>query len=673
MPRGSHSKLPSNPNSDNEKKYKSIAATAGVLLLVVLSFKSVSNDVEVEKRGSFSKRVGNPSLSQGKSSNDNGPDYEQDDDDDIAFFEKFHDDRLTDDNGWSDDFAVSHDFKETNIFDVTSTSFDVHALRDSVRDATAILKESLKSKYGKYYDVIFESAGPKLFEINQVSKDRLLRRMMKKIIETSTKNSKVPFTWVTAGHSACAGHGNLFSQSKTHVLEEMASKAFSAAGLNFIGKNYAMGGMGSGPELGMCMEQIYGTDIDVITWDFGMTDGRDYWKLALWGARGANHPTRPFQVLMDSQEARRTVFQKMENVGVGLFTKRGYGDMKEMAAVLPDYENDKSQTDVPESLKYLVCGGIMEEGECKSHKWNTTAYCTKVAGQVGWHPGWRFHQLDGSLLALYMVLMLNESLDLLVSMSSISNDRFLTGDMHDLEILLNDINSKDKTDYEAWMNSPSALLPEKIRVASTSFHKGDPICSSALLPSDARYNGYVTGKEGVFGGDFDTGMTESDAQLRSESTNGLNVSMTVVHSNHRTKVMCPKYADRDYKDYYYVGKVEDDKVWHTRIVPSHDEYDAFSKSTVSTENFIMACLEKCDWGRCPNGYVGFTDEASVYIDNRKVEKVEKEDNCYLLFPSNGDVTWVSKGEKPGQYEIEVKLNGGGFMRISSIIIVPFIS
>jgi len=669
MPRRPHSKLTSNPNSENERKYKSIAATAGVLLLIVLSFNSMGDKVGVAKKEPVSKRVGTPSLSQGKSSNDNGPDYEQDDDDDIALFE-FNDGRLTDDDDGLDDFDVSHDFNKANTVDVTSTSFDVRALRDSVRDATAILKDRLKSEYGKYYDVIFESAGPKLFEINQVSKDRLLRRMMKKILEASTKNSKVPFTWVTAGHSACAGHGNLFNQSKTHRLEELASKVFSAAGVNFIGKNYAMGGMGSGPELGMCMEQIYGSDIDVITWDFGMTDGRDYWKLALWGARGANHPTRPFQVLMDSKLERKRLYQKMEDVGVGLFTKRGYGDMKDMAEMLPDYENDNDQTDVPESLKYLVCGGKMEEGECKKHKWNTTAYCPKVAGQVGWHPGWRFHQLDGSLLALYMVSMLNESLDLLVS------NRFLTGDMHDLEVVLNDVNSKDKTDYEAWMNSSStltALLPKNFKVVSNSFYKGDPICSSALLPSEARYNGYVTGKKGVFGGDYDTGMTESDAQLRSESANGLNVSMTVVHSNHKTKVMCPKYADRDYKDYYYVGKVEGDKVWHTRLVPSDDEYDAFSKGTVSTENYIMACLEKCDWGKCAEGYVGFTDEASIYVDNIKVVNVEQADNCYLLFPSNSDVTWGSKGKKPGQYEIEVKLNSGRFMRISTIVVFPFIS
>mmetsp|Transcript_1521 Transcript_1521/g.3275 ORF Transcript_1521/g.3275 Transcript_1521/m.3275 type:complete len:171 (-) Transcript_1521:141-653(-) len=170
-------------------------------------------------------------------------------------------------------------------------------------------------------------------------------------------------------------------------------------------------------------------------------------------------------------------------------------------------------------------------------------------------------------------------------------------------------------------------------------------------------------------------MRESHAQLRSEAADG-NVSMTVVHSSNKANNACPKYGIRDYKDYYYIGKVEDDDVWHTRMFPSNAEYDAFSKGTVSTENFIMACLDICDREKktCSERYVLDGDLASMYVDNKKVGKREKLGKCYLLFPSNGEVTWFSKGTKPGQYEIEVKLNNAGmFMRITSIVIVPFIA
>jgi len=631
MARQPISKHTSNPNLDDEKNNKSIIATAGVLLLVLLSFHSKGNKVDVSKEKSFFKRVGNPSS-----------EYEQDNGD-IGYFENFNDELLTDDRN---DYRLD-DFKETNISDlddseenVASTSFDLHLLQFRVREATVLLKEDLTSEYGKYYTQIFARSPNLLFQMNHVSKDRLLRKMTKKIIEAlSTKTSKVPFTWVTAGSSAAAGHGNLFSQSKTYALEKMANKVFSAAGLNFIGKNYAMDGMDSGPELGMCMESIYGKDIDVLAWDFNMTDGRENWKIALWGARGASHPSRPIQVLLDGPGHRRgyrlKAFQRMENVGVGLFFMRNI-NYEPFIEMLPDSDKDSDLFEVPKSLKYLVCSGQYEAvgKSCTNHKYNTLKRCPKSSGQTPWHPGWKHHQLEGRILAQFMISMLNEAVDKLVSMFTVS-----AGDMHDLEILNFGNNWKDKIDNEAWMGSASTLTKpypyenkEVFKVVSNSFYRGNAICSSAMLPSDARYNGLVTGKKGIFGVDYDKGMKQIDAQLRSEAADG-NVSMTVVHSSNKANNACPKYGIRDYKDYYYIGKVEDDDVWHTRIFPSDAEYDAFSKGTVSTENFIMACLDICDKEKnCSERYVLDGDLASMYVDNKKVEKREKLGKCYLLFP-----------------------------------------
>lgn len=42
------------------------------------------------------------------------------------------------------------------------------------------------------------------------------------------------------------GHGNLFSQSYTAVMEDTVKEAFAASGINFVAKNYAMGDYPSG-------------------------------------------------------------------------------------------------------------------------------------------------------------------------------------------------------------------------------------------------------------------------------------------------------------------------------------------------------------------------------------------------------------------------------------------
>eukprot|EP00957_Ditylum_brightwellii_P009586 722830-Ditylum_brightwellii.AAC.1 len=88
-------------------------------------------------------------------------------------------------------------------------------------------------------------------------------------------NANVTFRWFTAGHSTAAGHGNIFEQNSYVKLGEIAKLAFESVGIDFIAESRAMGGYSSGPEIALCMEAIFGSDIDAISWDYGMTDGRD--------------------------------------------------------------------------------------------------------------------------------------------------------------------------------------------------------------------------------------------------------------------------------------------------------------------------------------------------------------------------------------------------------------
>jgi hypothetical protein len=50
------------------------------------------------------------------------------------------------------------------------------------------------------------------------------------------------FVWATGGHSAAAGHGNLYNESYTAFLERAIKDVFGSIGIEFIGRNYAMGG-----------------------------------------------------------------------------------------------------------------------------------------------------------------------------------------------------------------------------------------------------------------------------------------------------------------------------------------------------------------------------------------------------------------------------------------------
>ena len=82
-----------------------------------------------------------------------------------------------------------------------------------------------------------------------------------------------PYVWATGGHSASAGHGNLYNETYTAFLQEDLKEVFGSVGLDFIGRNHAMGGTSSNGMVAMCFEQIFGSDVDIFSWDFGMTDG----------------------------------------------------------------------------------------------------------------------------------------------------------------------------------------------------------------------------------------------------------------------------------------------------------------------------------------------------------------------------------------------------------------
>jgi hypothetical protein len=50
------------------------------------------------------------------------------------------------------------------------------------------------------------------------------------------------YVWATGGHSAAAGHGNLYNESYTAFMERDLKPIFGAIGIEFEGRNYAMGG-----------------------------------------------------------------------------------------------------------------------------------------------------------------------------------------------------------------------------------------------------------------------------------------------------------------------------------------------------------------------------------------------------------------------------------------------
>ena len=160
--------------------------------------------------------------------------------------------------------------------------------------------------YGKYYQPIFYdgflSRGRNLFvsgkDNSTVSWDRFKRKIIMKLLAVQQGSPKTPaFVWATGGHSATAGHGNFYDESYTAFLERAIKDVFAAVGINFVGRNYAMGGTSAAPEIALCIDEIFGQDIDVLVWDFGMTDGNAWHKQRLYHYQAGLNKGRPVNIV----------------------------------------------------------------------------------------------------------------------------------------------------------------------------------------------------------------------------------------------------------------------------------------------------------------------------------------------------------------------------------------
>lgn len=185
-------------------------------------------------------------------------------------------------------------------------------LKKQLADAKNSLIQRLKGDYGDYFEKLFvnpeDGSYMPILPYGNQSLPRLKRKLMIKILSaqkrlksletnvngcncasdsSDTQGRKLKndlfrsdaaliedtyakYVWSTGGHSAAAGHGNLYNETYTAFMEQDLKQIFGSIGIEFEGRNYAMGGTKSAAEMAMCWKEIFGDDTDFFSWDFGM-------------------------------------------------------------------------------------------------------------------------------------------------------------------------------------------------------------------------------------------------------------------------------------------------------------------------------------------------------------------------------------------------------------------
>ena len=226
------------------------------------------------------------------------------------------------------------------------------------------------------------------------------------------------FTVVLAGHSAAAGHGNHFHQSYLMQFHKVIEPVLRQLGVTLIARNQAQGGLGT-LQSSLGFNSIYGSDIDLMLWDSGMTENNNvdhidlFFRQALmvegrvpvvWGAGGK------FDLLK--------IFHNEADADVGEYGI-GWGGIMET--------KDEDQLEaLPWAVQHLKCDQERPDLCKHPHKFCATCWIDrpdkihpaqtqyeKPHGQVKWHPGWRHHQLQGRTLAFSILLALRDAVDML--------------------------------------------------------------------------------------------------------------------------------------------------------------------------------------------------------------------------------------------------------------------
>jgi len=445
--------------------------------------------------------------------------------------------------------AVDHFDLKSLYLEKTTLSYAQFSYRLSKADLR--LKQKLDDEYGTYSSLLFKSYG---FTSNSLN--RLRRRMIYKILyaghlREEKSDRVVDFTWVTAGDGDAAGYGNLFDQAYTRVIEDTVRDSFDAVGLRFVANNFGMDGMSSGPELALCMESIYGFDVDILSWDFHETDMHQTELYQLWANRAGTHPSLPTMFLQKATAERIKINLQLENVGLSAVAFQPEGIRKLMP--------NSSTKDLPPALRNYKCGDSdeVEQGDCEAYKYDMSGTSCKLDPfQKKTRSGWKDHLLMGRAIGVFLIQQLK------LAVEELEEDSFSFS-----VTKMTNISLSQQQDREMFMSSSLHEVHKGNHVSKDTeflgglgrfspFWKTSAYCRTALLPNQARYDGISTmgsrGERQEAGGGFHSGyeIGYSIHDLPSPKPHKSKDLMIVYTPEYNRN--CSVTTHIDYKDFFAV-------------------------------------------------------------------------------------------------------------------------
>jgi len=553
----------------------------------------------------------------------------------------------------------------------------------------------------------------------------LRRKMMIKILaaqqDSSANTNK--YIWVTGGHSAAAGHGNLFRETYTKVMEATSSKVFETAGLELEARNYAMGATSSAAEMSMCFREIYGENIDIFSWDFGMLESSPKLagRLIHYATRGfqsssSNSVVPAFVALQEINQYRKDAMLELneayrgdgddsvENNGLALFL-RDDEVWKAVREAIPESAGISGDeiNQIPEFLRNLKCDGRFEKGEpfCAEQKYSDEI-CPNRMSQVSWHPGWKVHALMGNAMALFLAEML------VGAVRQIDDTMHNSDDHPSPEKLLSELWNEENAHRDRMLQAQPSQLPKSFdkiywynntsdnyadfpedgsgqfqdkwkHFDRDALFRGPSICHTARVPSQTRFLGHMsnqpemTGTQAAFQQEtYFTGIEDKEynAQSYDDPSTPHAIQLVWVMHQERQEGCGDVLAKPDYHDFFMT---KEDEGWTVLHFPNEAEQDAYDyhKHKDQYKGILIMVPRFCGFGNCEKGFLGNTDyndgKWTMKVNGKLVTALTMIGHDAILLEHKDGILFEPNDR--GNYRMEFKVKEPeSFIKISAFVL-----
>ncbi|CAJ1945090.1 unnamed protein product [Cylindrotheca closterium] len=485
------------------------------------------------------------------------------------------------------------------------------------------------------------------------------------------------YVFANGGHSQAAAHGNPYSESYTAVLTEDLKPVWKAMGIDFVGRNYAVGGMPATPIMSTCSKEIFGTDIDFLVWNYGMTDkNRESTMYYLY--RAAVNPGRPAFLIIDPMHH--------DSNAAGLVTQGSLSihSSKVETKNVPDSSPDgiplsqKEMDAMPPLLQYLKVNKALEG----SNKWSCTkamkdagsdCKCWDLGGRTGWHAGYKLHALQGRQISLPFMNMLDDALEEIIQSPK------------DAATLLSEIEEEENAEFENFISLPVIgkdggkgsydMFSESLGLdLLETWFKGPSICRTAQLPAESRFLGITTntnktGSVARCGEEtYDTGIMIDRNQYPDtgytypEGIEPVPGEFSIIGWSAgrycADEEDCPEIVQPDYPDWFW-GVWKDGKTSTTFPNEKEKEYYGYDadkfKGIIGLIPTLFPEIYQKNTPYIDFKMKDFRDHVKMKVNGKSVAKYRPLLKMVILEDENGSVQWPPN--ENGQYILEFEAFG----------------